>query len=140
MKDLLKDFIKNLKSYVNYLMSVNFKDLFINTVIILCIVVLSGIVYVPIGIVEDLIRSFVLIFGSLSGKVAMVYNWSFDLISAVCFIITFMFLFNKRFEDIENLKEQISGKDEIPKKSNEKSNKKSSKKDDELDLPKTKEK
>ena len=136
---MLKNFIKNLKNYVNYLMSVNFKDLFINTVIILCIVVLSGVIYVPVWIVEDLIRSLILAFGGFSGSLATIYNWIFDLISAICFVLTFIFLFNKRFEDIEKLKDQMSGKDERPKKKDEKDGKKSNGKEPDFDLPKTKE-
>ena len=111
MKDLLKEFLKNFKEYINYLMKVNFKDLFINTIIILCIVLLSALIYVPIGIVQDLVRSFVVIFVNMVGVPALLFDWFFRCIGAIAFVIVFMFLFNKRFEDLEAFKKQVDGKD-----------------------------
>ncbi len=135
MNELLKKFLKNLKAYINYLMQVNFKDLFINTVILFCIIVLASLIYVPIGIVEDLIRSFIVIYFVFDGAASLLFSWIFSLISAICFIFTFMYLFNKRFDDLEKFKNQVAGKEVVIKKDKDK---KSKKDDDDLDLPKTK--
>jgi len=111
MKDLLKKFIKNFKEYINYLMKVNFKQLFVNTIIILCIVLLSALIYVPVGIIQDLIRSFIVIFVHMVGVPALLFTWIFRVIGALSFVIAFMILFNKRFEDLEAFKNQVDGKD-----------------------------
>ncbi len=137
MKNICKDFIKNLREYVNYLMKVGFKELFINTIIIFCIVLLSALVYAPIGIIEDLIRSFINVYFVFDGTLSLLYSWAFSLISAICCFIAFMYLFNKRFEDLEGLKESISGEKKIVKEKEKKVTK--DKKDEGLDLPKAKE-
>lgn len=132
---MVKDFLKNGKEYINYLMKVNFKDLFINTIILLCIIVLSSLIYIPIGFLEDLIRSFIVVFTPFSGIPAMLYYWFFKLLEYVSCLIAFMFLFNKRFEDLEAFKEQVNGKEgrKIVIK-----NEKTKQVEEELELPKTK--
>ena len=51
---MLEKFLKNAKEYIDYLMKVNFRDLFVNTVILLCIIVLSALICIPLGRFEDL--------------------------------------------------------------------------------------
>ena len=63
---MFKDFGKNFKNYFDYLMTVNFKELFINVVILFCIIVLAAFVFVPVGIIQDLVRSMVTLFYSFS--------------------------------------------------------------------------
>lgn len=132
---MFKKFLKNGKEYIDYLMKVNFRDLFVNTVILLCILVLSSFAYIPIGFLEDLIRSFIVVFTSFSGIPAMLYYWLFKLIEFIVCFIAFMFLFNKRFEDLEAFKEQVNGKEG---KKIVIQNEKTKKVEGELELPKTK--
>ena len=118
---MIGKFFKNLKVYIDYLMKVNFKDLFINTVVLLCIFVLAALVFVPVGIVEDVIRSFLGVFTNFHGIPALIYDWSFKVVGYILCIWGFMFLFNKRFEDIESFKEQVGNSDSkkidlVPKK------------------------
>ena len=128
MKEMLKKFWKTLKDYVNYLMKVDFKELFINTIILICLVILAAFVYIPIGLVQDLIRNLLSIFINMGGIFGLIYTWLFSLIGAIVAILAFIYLFNKRFDSIKN------------ESNKESSNKKESKeKEEDLDLPKVKE-
>lgn len=128
MKEMLKKFWKTLKDYVNYLMKVDFKELFINTIILICLVILAAFVYIPIGLVQDLIRNLLSIFINMGGIFGLIYTWLFSLIGAIAAILAFIYLFNKRFDSIKN------------ESNKESSNKKESKeKEEDLDLPKVKE-
>lgn len=138
MKDLFKNFIKNVKNYVDYIMKVNFRELFINVVILLCIVILSALVFAPVELVRDIIRSFIVIYIPFDGTISLLYNWVFYLLSSIIFVITFMFLFNKRFANMDMFKKQVAEDLDKTKNSDNKSKEKESKKDDDLDLPKTK--
>ena len=125
---MLKKFWKTLKDYVNYLMKVDFKELFINTIILICLVILAAFVYIPIGLVQDLIRNLLSIFINMGGIFGLIYTWLFSLIGAIAAILAFIYLFNKRFDSIKN------------ESNKESSNKKESKeKEEDLDLPKVKE-
>lgn len=125
IKNLIKKFGKNLKDYVQYLMKVDFKELFINTIILLCIVLLSTFVYMPIGILRDLISDFVKIFFTVPVIVTSIYTWIVSLISFILCLMAFMYMFNMRFEDVLKAKEEKEGKKIIVK-------------GDELELPKEK--
>ena len=129
---MFKKFISNVKNYVNYLMTVNFGELFINVLILLCILVLSTFMFVPVGLVQSLIRDFILLFGSMSNLFLSIFDWIFTLISTFLAVLAFVYMFNKRFDDSDLLKKQINNKqvkEEEPKKDEEI-----------LELPKEKEK
>ncbi len=132
MNKLFKDFFKRAKDYIDYLMKVDFKELFVNVVILFCIIVLSGFMFIPIGLVQDLIRQFIQSFGNMPVTVALLFDWVFYLISSIASIFAFIYLFNKRFEDLESFKKQVK---EGSKKESKKVDNKS---DDDLDLPKAK--
>jgi len=104
----LKTFCKNLKAYFKYLMGVGFGELFRNVGVLICIILLSFCVYFPIQIVQELIRSFIAIWGGLDGIAANIYNFVFSLISAICAIYVFIWLCNLRFADLEEFKKQIN--------------------------------
>lgn len=131
----MKKFLKNLKQYVDYIMKVNFKDLLINIVILGCIVLLSIFVYLPVGLIEDLIRSFIVVWMPLEGTGAVLFTWTFSLISFICAVIAFIYLFNKRFEDMETFKEQLAN--DKSKDSNVNTKKKEIV-EEEIELPKQK--
>ena len=110
MSNMIKKFAGNFKNYFDYIMTVNFGDLFINVLILLCIVLLSTFVFVPIGLIESLIRDFLLLFIDLPGMLLSIYSWVFTLISTLFAFLAFIYLFNKRFEDIEAFKNQLNNK------------------------------
>lgn len=131
MKNMFKEFLSNFKEYIDYLMKVDFRELFINTLILICLLILSAFFFIPIGIIQDVIRSFIIIFVDFNVITGSLYNWLFYLLSFVVCIYAFVYMFNKRFGDLEELKKQIKNKD-VKKVVNTKE------KDDELDLPKAK--
>ena len=110
MIKMLKNFKDNFKKYFDYLMTVNFGDLFINVLILLCIVLLSTFVFIPVGLIESVIRDFVLLFVDMSTMVLSIYDWIFTLFSTIFSLLAFIYLFNKRFEDIEAFKQQFNNK------------------------------
>ena len=128
MKEMIKKFFKTLKDYINYLMKVDFKELFINTVILICIVILSAFVYIPVGMIKDLLHNLLSIFISFNNIFGLIFIWIFNLISAILAILAFMYLFTKRFESIKYNKDQTSKKENTKDKDKEN-----------LDLPKVKE-
>lgn len=131
MKKMFKEFLSNLKEYIDYLMKVDFKELFINTLILICMLILSAFFFIPIGIIQDVIRSFIIIFVDFNAITGSLYNWIFYVLSFVVCIGAFIYMFNRRFSDLEELKKQIKNKD--GKKID-----KVKEKDDELELPKAK--
>ena len=128
---MFKKFGTNAKKYCDYLMTVNFTDLFINDLILICILVLSSFVFMPVGLLKTLIRDFILLFMDVNGTILSVYDWIFTLISTVLTIVAFIYMFNKRFEDLETFKKQLKEKPQ-------KDIKDTSDNEEELILPKTK--
>ena len=129
MKQLFKDFFKNLKEYVSYLMKVNFKELFVNTIILVCILVLSTFAYVPVGLLDDLIFNFIKIFVTMPVLVTQIYHWIFNLLGFALALCAFAYMFNLRFKDVKE--KGLDNKVEITKKGESKVT---------LDLPKQKDK
>ncbi len=131
MKEIIKEFGKNLKEYVNYLMKVNFKELFVNTGILVCILILSTFVYVPVGLLDDLLFSLLANFIGFSTIASSLFHWFFDLIGFFLALLAFMYMFNNRFKDVkEHEKEE---KEKVVVLNNNKENKKV-----EVELPKKK--
>ena len=134
MKEMLKKFKNNFKKYFDYLMTVNFGELFINVLILLCIILLSTFVFIPVGLIESLIRDFIILFVALPTLVLSIYSWIFNLISTILTLLVFIYLFNKRFDDIEAFKKQLKEKPQVNEGNNAKKTS-----EEELELPKTKE-
>ena len=129
MKKLFVNFKGNFKKYIDYIMSVNFGELFINVLILICILLLSTFVFVPIGTVESIIRDFIGLFGGMPNFLSSLIKFIFTVISTVVSVLAFVYLFNKRFEDIEAFKKHMYVKPE---------EKVVKKEEAELELPKTK--
>lgn len=127
---MFKKFLKNFKIYIDYLMTVNFKELFVNVAILFCIIVLASFVFIPIDMIQEFIRSLINLFVVLSETTIGLFDTFFLLVSTVFAMLAFIYLFNKRFDDMEAFKNQVKNKD---------SKKKSTKEDDDFELPKAKE-
>ena len=120
IRKMMKDFGGNVKKYIDYIMKLGFGDLFIQFLILVIILVLACFVYVPVGLVQDLIWSIVNIMGNIPVIVFSIYNIVFSLLSFVLAALAFMYLFNKRYSDVEKeIKEQKDKKEgksiELPK-------------------------
>ena len=127
---MFKKFLKNFKIYIDYLMTVNFKELFVNVAILFCIIVLASFMFIPIDMIQEFIRSLINLFVVLSETTIGLFDTFFLLVSTVFAVLAFIYLFNKRFDDMEAFKNQVKNKD---------SKKKSTKEDDDFELPKAKE-
>lgn len=127
IKLVIEKFIKTLKDYINYLMKVGYKELFANTVVIFCLIVLSAFVYIPIDVVKSFIKDTLLLFAGFGDTFDAIFYWFFNIISALSAIFVFMILFNKRFESVKNAQQE-----------NNKIKEKNEEGNDDLELPKSK--
>lgn len=129
-KKAIKDFGKNVRSYAEYLMKVDFGELFVNVLILLCILALSCFAYIPSGIIKGIFKGLLRVFEfKFTSTFLYLCDWVFDVLGLLCCVIAFILLFNMRFSDIEEYKKQFEDK---PKKEDIVAEK------DELVLPKTK--
>lgn len=143
MKKNIVDFIFNLKMYFKYIVKVGFKELFIDVLILVAMAVIAAFAYIPVGLVNELLRNLLSAFITFNGVFAEIYIWVFNVISALAAIALFIYLFNNRYDfkhekvvpiegsyTLERKKAVQEPKKETDKKKEEK---------EELDLPKAKE-
>ena len=139
------DFIYNLKMYFKYITKVGFKELFIDVIILIALAIISSFVYIPVGLVSELVRNLLSVMITFKGTFAEIYIWVFNVLSALAAIALFIYLFNNRY-DFKNGKvvpvegsytlERKEKKVEEPK---ENKSKEVQEKEVDLDLPKEKE-
>ena len=131
MFKVLSDFGHNFKDYINHIMKVSFGELVFHFFELLIIILLSLFTYVPMYLIQDLgLNILHLGSSSLSDTVLNVYNLVFSIIEILIALFVFIYLFNKRYEDLKN-----ENKQEDKKKNDDKSK---NKKTDNVDLPKMK--
>lgn len=112
MGKLVKSFFKNLKDYLSYIMKVGFGELFIQFLTLVIILLLSCFIYVPIGLIEDIIISAMSFLGQVvSENTYQVLDLIFKIISFICAMFAFMYLFNKKYNDVQKLKNNLKNKD-----------------------------
>lgn len=112
MGNLVKSFFKNLKDYLSYIMKVGFGELFVQFLTLVIILLLSCFIYVPIGLIEDIIISAMNFLGQVvSENTYQVLDLVFKIISFICAMFAFMYLFNKRYNDVQKLKNNLKNKD-----------------------------
>lgn len=108
---MIKSFLKNIKSYIDYIMTLGFKDLFRHFISLVVVILISLIVYIPIGLVRDFIIE---AFGSLVTNppiiVITIIGIVFDAICIVSAVLCFIYMFNRRYSEVY--------KEEIAKSSN----------------------
>ena len=101
----LKNFFKVFKNYFNYLLKLEFKEFFINVIeIILLILLTAVIVYVPLGIIENLLLSVFKILKINKEIVLYIYSFVFEVIKALVAAYVFILFFNKRYENISEIR------------------------------------
>ena len=142
---MINDFIKNGKKYIDYIMGLDFTELMINILEILGLVILAALVYIPIGLVQDLLYE---ILRSAFGSSEILFKWYsvlFRFFTGVIAIIVFMYLFNKRYSKLNELIEKDVMRNRKNKEKKEKVEVKEEKaeakhdvKKEEIDLPKKK--
>lgn len=104
---MIKKFLSNIKSYIDYIMTLGFKDLFRHFISLVVVILIALIVYIPIGLVRDFVIES---FGSLVTNppivVITIIGIVFDAISIVCAVLCFMYMFNRRYSEV--YKEEIT--------------------------------
>ena len=98
---MIKKFLSNVKSYIDYIMTLGFKDLFRHFISLVVVILIALIVYIPIGLVRDFVIES---FGSLVTNppivVITIIGIIFDAISIVCAVLCFMYMFNRRYSEV----------------------------------------
>lgn len=115
---MVKDFLRNLKSYFDYIIKLNFGDLLIKFIDLVLVILMSLFVYIPVSLVRDLVYTIIGTFGNLS-ILSLIMDLLFKGISFVLCIYVFVYLFNKRYEDIKE--ERLNSREEVKKKIQEES-------------------
>ena len=142
---MLSNFMYNLKMYLKYIVKVGFKELFFDVLILVLMAVIASFVYVPVGLVQDLIRTLVISFVPLNGVGASIYIWIFLLLKVILSLLAFIYLFNMRYDFKNDKVVPIEGTYTLERKDSifveEKPLKKEKNtKEEEFDLPKEKDK
>ena len=141
MKKLYSNFLYNAKMYIKYITKVGFGELFLDVLILLLIAVLASFAYVPVAMIEDILRSIITSFVSFNTVSASLFNALFRIVGACSTITLFVYLFNQRYdfknEEVVPIKGTYTLKrnDEISIKERDKNDKK----DEDVELPKVKE-
>lgn len=152
MKGVYSNFAYNVKMYAKYISKVGFRELLVDVILLLLLIVLASLVYIPVGMVQELIRSMINSFMPFSPTIAAFYNAVFIGIGGFCALTFFFYLFNGRY-DFKNEKvvpiagvitfkrEDDLNNDSSIEKENDKKEDDTKKKDEseEFDLPKVKE-
>ena len=133
MLKLFTDFGHNLKDYINHIMKVSFGELIFHFFELLILILIALFTYVPLYLVQDLVLSLLRVFATnFSDTFIDIYNFVFGLIEFIIAFFAFLYMFNKRYEDIKNgPKESKDNKDKNVSKNNKP-------KKEEVELPKMK--
>ena len=135
----IKKFGKVVKNYINYIMKLGFKDLLVNFIELIILVVIAALLLFPVDVVKELLFKIITAFIQVSNGVYKFYDIIFTVIeAAVCFCF-FIYMFNKRYEDIDKIRRRKE--DSKPNQEVEKTDfKKRNVSDEEIELPKMVEK
>ncbi len=100
----LKKFLKVGKNYIDYIMKLGFSELLVNFIELIILVAISLLVMFPVSAVKVILYSFVSLFTKTNQMVYLIYNIVFLIINAVISLALFIYMFNKRYEDIESIR------------------------------------
>ena len=139
MKKEFDLFKKNIKVYIDYIMTLDFKKLGIHFFSLVFIIFIGLLVYLPIGLISDSLIQGLGIIPNIPVIVFSIIDWIFVLVSFVVFVCVFVYMFNRRFEEVyakeindEMNKEVKLEEDKIEKTEREKVEKEQE--DDEMEL------
>jgi uncharacterized protein YacL len=140
MEQMVKDFFKNGKKYLDYIMGLDFTELMINILEIIGLVILALLVYLPIGLVQDLLYE---VIRSAFGASEVVFKWYtvlFRFFTGVVAFVVFMYLFNRRYSKLNELieKDVMRNRKEKEKKEHKENSESKEDNKEEIDLPKKK--
>ena len=137
MGNFIKSFFKNLKDYLSYIMKVGFGDLLIQFISLLILLLLSCFICVPIGLIQDIVISAVSLGNAVGDKTYNLIDLAFKIINFVSVMICFMCLFNKKYDNVQKMKDELKKQEE--EKNNEKHDDNAGSIQEDVELPKTNE-
>lgn len=138
MGNFIKKFFKNLKDYLGYIMKVGFIDLLIQFISLVILLVLSCFICVPIGLIQDVVISAVSMGSAVNDKIYNIIDLVFKIINFVSVMIGFMYLFNKKYDNVQKMKEELMQEEDKKKNMGSENKYDSSVKDieEDMELPK----
>lgn len=98
-----KKFFSVGKKYIQYLLKLGFKEFFVNAIELILLAILSCLIYLPIGMFKDIIFKLLIIFIKFD-SFYYIYDLIFNIICACAAIYIFVKFFNKRYENIEEIR------------------------------------
>lgn len=101
MKEMFVNFYKNLKDYIDIIIKLNFGELFVYALELILITVLSLLMYIPVGLIEDLVRTVCVTAAPDAVILITIVNIIFKVISLGVFVFIFIYLFNGRYSDLK---------------------------------------
>lgn len=100
----IKKFLQVLKNYLNYVMKASFKDLLIYFLELMILVVISLLLLFPIEVIRSFLYQLILLFSNPQATFYQIYNIIMYLVGAFVSFCFFIYMFNKRYEDIEKIR------------------------------------
>ena len=135
---MFKELLKTGKKYADYLMGLDFSELLINILEILGMAVLAALVYIPFGLFQDLIYELVRASFGTSEVVFRWYNVIFELVTGLVAVAVFLYLFNRRYSNLDKLIEKDPSRHKKHKENTATGEEKKEEAKAEIDLPKKK--
>ena len=134
IKNIIKEFLGNVKPYFDYIMTLGFKKLGVHFISLLLIVFIALLIYLPFGLVNDFI---VTLLGSLIDNVPDILYGIVDVIIELCsllsFLVFFMYLFNQRYKDV--YKDEIANNGKVTELTRYDNAKVPAKEEEKIELP-----
>ncbi len=100
---IVKKFGKVLKNYVDCVTKLGFGDLFIRFIELVIIFGISYLVYYPVDLLKELLYKLLLLLFTSSTTFYQIFDLVIAIIRTLLIFFIFMYLFNKRYEDIDKL-------------------------------------
>lgn len=101
MKKIINEFLGNLKPYFDYIVTLGFKKLGIHFIFLVILWFIALLVYIPIGLVNDFIVSFLgNVIGNVPNLIFGILEVLTELISLCSCLLFFMYMFNQRYKDV----------------------------------------
>ena len=90
MKKELNLFFKNIKTYIDYLMTLGFQKLGVHFISLVFMVFIGLLLYIPIGLLADLVIQGIGIVPNVPVIVITIIDYVFAIISFIAFLATFI--------------------------------------------------
>ena len=100
----IKKFMKVAKNYINYIMKLDFKELFVNFIELIILIIIAMLLVFPVDLVRELLFKIIASVTGFGEGFYKIYDIIFTIIKAVVCFGFFIYMFNKRYEDISKIR------------------------------------